>query len=210
MLTRWQSLNIVAEQGVSTNYLPRKAFQKLCFKDKEHFNCIRQLSLFKLLMEANSGKCQMYSPYTDEQTSCCLTLQLSSLCLYKTSLQEWQNSKDIPASSSKLHTGLHFTSYNCIISYDCSLSWHHTEHLTSIPLLCTVPCFAVLCRWMSEINHVLVCLQLKESVLLLAGSPTMSIVFFSTSTQRLLTEMLCYYVHLLIPNIHFKGKFKSL
>lgn len=167
----------------------RKAFQKLCFK--EHFDCIRQPSLFKLLMESNSGNCQMYSPYIDEQTNCALTLQLSSLCLYKTSLQVWQNSKNLPASSSALHMGLHFTSYNCIIFYDCSLSWHHTEHLISIPLMYTVACFAVLCRWMPEISHILVCLQLKESMLLLAGSPTMSIVLFCASTQQLLAEMLC-------------------
>lgn len=86
-LTRWPSLNIVAKQGLSINCLPRKAFQKLCFKDKEHFNWISRLSLFKPLMEINSGNYQVYNPYINKQTSCALTLQLSPLCLCKTSLQ---------------------------------------------------------------------------------------------------------------------------
>lgn len=191
VLTRWQSLNIVAEQGLSTF-------------SREKPSKSGVLKIKSILIDSDnflSSNC-WWRPIV--ATVRCTVLRLANkqavlwfysfdLCVYIKHLCRCYKTGKISllsASSSTLHTRLHFNSYNCITFYDCSLSWHHTEHVISVPLMYTVACFAILCRWMSVISIILVCPQLKESLFLFAGSPTRSIVLFCVSTQQLLTEML--------------------
>lgn len=185
----------VAEQGLFINRLPRKAFQKLCFEDRLLFNSIRHLLPFKLLTKAKSGRCsyQMYNPYTDEQTSCVLTLQLSPVCLYKHHRRHDKTGK-IFSPPCCLCPHPHFTPVyispaNGIISHDCSLIWQRTQHLISVPLMYTGACFGVRSKWTSAISHIPICPQWQETMFLPAGSPTLSIFLFCASTQHLLPEM---------------------
>lgn len=113
-LTRWQLLNIVAEQGLSMVSL-----------EKPSKSCV--LKIGSILIESDnllSSNC-WWRPVvatircTDlalMNKQAVLWLYSSHLCIYIKYLCSCdKTAKSLPASSSTMHTGLHFTGYNCII-----------------------------------------------------------------------------------------------